>query len=647
MRSTTTLLALLAACAATCWAYAAGLHGGFLFDDWVNLNALGATGPVDNWPTFLRYITSGAADPTGRPLALLSFLIDARDWPADPAPFLRTNLVLHLVNGVLLFALLRMLGTAAPVRADGNARDANAPALLGAAAWMLHPLFVSTTLYVVQREAMLSTLFVLLGLLAYAHGRLRFAHSPRAGMAWMLAGLIGGTLLAIACKANGILLPLLAWVLEATVLGRDGDRRLRTFRIVFLVVPSVALLAWLLSHLMHASAPLAAREWTVAQRVLTEPRVLFDYLQLLFVPRSMSNGLFNDAYVVSTGWLQPWSTLAAWIGVVALIVAGIVLRRRAPALSAAILFFFAGHALESSVLALELYYEHRNYLPAMLAFWPLARGLCALRRPAWQRTAIGVAALAMLAATTHARATLWGQPDRLATTWATINPDSPRAQAMAAMAEMQHGRFDLAQRRLTRCTRNASARSPVAVQPGRCPLRDIDGARSRAACAGRCRIAQRARVARAGVAMVERGDVAQAGCRGLDAAVVAGWIDAASANPTLQSPARRQDIAALRGRLALSRGDAAQARAQFDIALKAWPTPAAALRQAADLASHGDIALALGHLDLYDTLRARRVRPTGLNMPRLHDAVLERQGYWDTELRLLRAMLHADLERAR
>ena len=59
----------------------------------------------------------------------------------------------------------------------------------------------------------------LLGLLAYAHGRLRFAHSPRAGMAWMFAGLIGGTLLAIACKANGILLPLLA----SALIGREHD----------------------------------------------------------------------------------------------------------------------------------------------------------------------------------------------------------------------------------------------------------------------------------------------------------------------------------------------------------------------------------------------------------------------------------------
>src|SRR5688500_16502326 len=82
-------------------AWRPGLSGGFLFDDFVNLPALGAMGPVDNAATFWRYLTSGSADPTGRPIALLSFLVDANDWPADPAPFLRTNLLLHMGNGAL------------------------------------------------------------------------------------------------------------------------------------------------------------------------------------------------------------------------------------------------------------------------------------------------------------------------------------------------------------------------------------------------------------------------------------------------------------------------------------------------------------------------------------------------------------------
>ena len=76
---------------------------------------LGRDRPGRQLAAFWRYITSGTADPTGRPVALLSFLLDAHDWPADPAPFLRTNL-LHLVNATLLFALLRTLGR----RLDGT-----------------------------------------------------------------------------------------------------------------------------------------------------------------------------------------------------------------------------------------------------------------------------------------------------------------------------------------------------------------------------------------------------------------------------------------------------------------------------------------------------------------------------------------------
>src|SRR5678815_4165037 len=72
--------ALLLVLALAAWTYQPGLRGIFLFDDFANLPALGAFGPVDNWIAFWRYITSGTADPTGRPLALLSFLIDAESW---------------------------------------------------------------------------------------------------------------------------------------------------------------------------------------------------------------------------------------------------------------------------------------------------------------------------------------------------------------------------------------------------------------------------------------------------------------------------------------------------------------------------------------------------------------------------------------
>ncbi len=140
-----TLLALVALLAAAWLAYRPGLSGDFLFDDFGNLPDIGATGPIHRADTLARYLTSGTADPTGRPLTLASFLIDTREWPAPPYPFKRTNVLIHLLNGLLLYLALARLGREFKLAVT----PARVAALIGAGAWLLHPLLVSTTLYVV------------------------------------------------------------------------------------------------------------------------------------------------------------------------------------------------------------------------------------------------------------------------------------------------------------------------------------------------------------------------------------------------------------------------------------------------------------------------------------------------------------------
>ena len=241
-------LGLLAVLLIALWAYWPGLKGPFLFDDFGTLPALGEFGPVHTWAIFWRYLTSGGGDPTGRPIALLSFLIDARNWPAAPWPFKFTNLLLQLVNGTLLATLLWRLGRVIEPQGTRAVRAA----VLGAALWLLHPLLVSTTLYVVQREAMLAAFFVLLGLLAYTRGRrLMLAGRNKRGIAWALLGLVGCTFLATFSKANGALLPLLALVLEATVFARQplagsSRRQWRVMLWIFAALPALLLLAYLL-----------------------------------------------------------------------------------------------------------------------------------------------------------------------------------------------------------------------------------------------------------------------------------------------------------------------------------------------------------------------------------------------------------------
>ncbi len=664
-----TLIALAA------WAYVPGLHGSFLFDDFGNLPVLGATGPVDTWPTFWRYITSGAADPTGRPLTLLTFLLDARNWPADPFPFKRTSLILHLLNGTLLALLLRHLGRAIFSTADQHRSDL--AAIIGAGIWLLHPLFVSTTLYIVQREAMLPATFTLLGLLAWLHGRTAIAHGTTwRGLAWIALGLGGCTVLGVLSKANGILLPALALVVEYALLRSTlsqghsvtlwEERRRRIY------ARSMWLFGWLPTAIVggylleqgwsgFTRGISSVRPWTLGQRLLTEPRVLLDYLELLWLPRPFTPGLFNDHIQASTSWWSPATTLPAILAVFGLIIGAWLVRRRWPALAVAVLFYFVGQLLESSTVALELYFEHRNYLPAMLMFWPLALWLCDVRlhAPATQHSAaapkgswltaskakLALAALILcgLALMTHARASLWGNSHDQALLWAHLNPESPRAQANAAQVEMAAGQPERAVQRLLPALAKAPGQVQLAINlfSAQCMLGHVD---ETTLVASR----QALRTTRdPGTLLVSWFDrameqVAQPPCPQLNYATLDSLLKAALANPYLASnPGRQQDIHYLLGHLALLQGDANAALAEFNRALDSQVRVAAALKQAAMLGASGFPRQGLAHLDHLAAEPEQSYQP-GFGMPRVHAWVLGRQQYWPKELAHLRATLRDD-----
>lgn len=454
-RSCSSLLALGLLALTTGWVYAPGLHGSFLFDDFGSLPALGAYGPVTHWATFWRYITSGTADPTGRPLAMLTFLLDANNWPADPLPFKRTNLILHLLNGVLLYALLIRLSNLL----SDNTHRVRLAAVLGCALWLLHPLLVSTTLYIVQREAMLAATCAMSGLLLWLHGRQQLVDGRlKVGAMWSVVGLGGFTLLGTLAKANGTLLPAYALLIELIVLipqrpmpAGAAQRSHQTVMVVFGVIPAVAVLGYVLwtgLHGLWAGGPVGVRPWSIGQRLLTEPRVLIDYLELLWFPRPFSSGLFNDQYTASTSWLHPATTLPAMLVVFALIGGAWWQRRRRPALALAVLFYFVGQLLESSSIPLELYFEHRNYAPALLMFWPLGLWLADTRQLRWVKIALMIALPLTLAGMTHARAEVWGNVRTQGLIWALINPASPRAQANAAEIKTHHGHPQMAARQL-------------------------------------------------------------------------------------------------------------------------------------------------------------------------------------------------------
>lgn len=423
--------------------YWPGLGGPFLFDDFGTLAKLGNLGGVKDWTSLQAYVFSGTAGPTGRPLALLSFLLDANDWPAETWPFKRTNLAIHLINGALLYVLTtRLLLIHRPGHPDNRWL-----ALASAAIWLLHPFLVSTTLYAVQRMAQLSTLFIFAGMLSHLQIRETLHKHPTRAQVAMGLSLASFTVLATLCKENGVLLPLLVGVLEWTLpVSRQpaaSTRPGRVWRIAFLWLPATALLAYLGTHTLGGAwlEPNVTRGISVYERLITEFRILLDYQRHWFFPQAVTSGVFQDHVLPSRGLLDPLTTLLSGALHGLAIAGAIVLRRKHSLAAFSILFFYVSHLMESTVINLELYFEHRNYLAFAFLVVPAIALLRKHLQPPLFATII-VAIVLSLAGCTRYAAGIWSDYTSIVESAAARAPTSARAQQQYSQHLLNTGQAD-------------------------------------------------------------------------------------------------------------------------------------------------------------------------------------------------------------
>ena len=126
------------------------------------------------------------------------------------------------------------------------------------------------------------------------------------------------------------------------------------------------------SFLFLGSSPLnilfpsyAGRPFTMAQRLLTQPRVVLHYISLLFYPAPGRLNLDYD-FPLSYSLFSPVDTFVAILLIIGLLGLAVFTAKKYRLHSFCILWFLGNLVIESSTIPLEIIFEHRTYLPSML-----------------------------------------------------------------------------------------------------------------------------------------------------------------------------------------------------------------------------------------------------------------------------------------
>lgn len=425
------LLATLLCAAFACLPFLFGLPGDFVFDDLQNI--------VHNDGIRLQSVHPAAlldaafsAQPGGmtRVLPTLSFALDYwRGNGLDPATFKITNIAIHALTTFVLAWFFRSL----LLIAGATSERARWIALALALAWALHPLQVSSVLYVVQRMQTLATFFLVVALWTYVSARRAQMEGRSGRTGWMLTALLGAV--AFSCKEDAVLLPIYTLVLELTVLRfRAADAGLsRNLHRGYMLMALIGVLAYLFVVVPHYWTWDAwwYRGFSTLERLLTEGRVLCMYLWQILLPMPSHMPFYYDWLQPSRGLFQPWTTLPAYGLLLALLGTAWYVRERRPLFALGVLLFLSGHLVTANVVPLELAFEHRNHFPligVVLAVGDLlALVATRLRIGTPVRVAACVILLAALASAAVVRARTWDSGFNLALTSTKLVPQSPRA----------------------------------------------------------------------------------------------------------------------------------------------------------------------------------------------------------------------------
>lgn len=405
--------------------YWAGLYGPFMLDDLQTIDI--AKVSTLSFDEIIPVMFANEAGPLNRPISILSFILS--HWFLGDSPFAYKifNLCLHLGCAILCFVVMRRLFT---IFVEDDDKKAHVFALIVSLAWALHPLMVSTTLYAVQRMAMLSTFFMMLSMFFYL--KLRFDSletPPKIGYGFLI--LLTWTL-AIFSKENGVLLPFFILSIEIVALTRERKSlKWLMNAIVFSALIILGGFFYYIAHWQSFEASFAAKGFTLSEYLYVQLKALVFYLKLIVLPNINAMGLYHDDFNFT--FSSPlWLNASILLG---LLIIAFRSLKSFPLVALGIFWFFAGHALESSILPLEPVFEHRNYLASIGILFAIGSFIMALKESEhFQRLGVVLPCVwvIILSTFTFIRVEGWSSTEQFLAISNQNHPKSARAQIETA-----------------------------------------------------------------------------------------------------------------------------------------------------------------------------------------------------------------------
>ena len=279
----------------TVFAYQPAWHAGFIWDDDVYVT----NNPLLSAPDGLRRIWFSLDSPSQYfPLTYTVFRIQHALWGLMPAGYHWVNILLHAVNALLVWRLLRRLSVPG--------------AGLAAAIFALHPVQVESVAWVTELKSVLSLFFILLALLAWVEF---VEEKSKTSWRWYLLALVCSAL-ALAAKTTACTLP--ATLLLVLWLKHKPINWLRLVEMVPFLVMSAGmglLTVWWERYHQGTQGKLFALG--LPERLLVAGHALWFYLGKLFWPANLMfsypRWVINPADPLAYGWLAAGAGLGVAI----------------------------------------------------------------------------------------------------------------------------------------------------------------------------------------------------------------------------------------------------------------------------------------------------------------------------------------------